>query len=172
VLQEGEGELARKGVVVLAAPAPTLEMAEPQLALHLLVHLLADPAGLDQCRQPLEPRVGREVREVVLAFAAGAVLADEPRLLAGQVLPARRGRPVGHAAHPQRGERGPERPLGAGPPRDGAECLRAGLEQLGGPRARGRGRRVLARPAGRLARRERERHVRGIDLLRRQPPTA
>jgi hypothetical protein len=58
VLEEGEGELAQEGVVVQATPAPALEVAEPQLALQLLVHLLADPAGLDQRRQPLERRVG------------------------------------------------------------------------------------------------------------------
>ena len=32
VLEEGEGELAQEHVVVQAAPAPALEVAEPQLA--------------------------------------------------------------------------------------------------------------------------------------------
>ena len=48
VLEEGEGELAEEGMVVQATPAPALEVIQPELVLHLLVHLLADPAGLDQ----------------------------------------------------------------------------------------------------------------------------
>jgi hypothetical protein len=76
MLQEGEGELAQQGVVVQAAPAPALKMVEAQLVLHLLVHRLADPAPLDQRRQPLERRVGRVVGEVVLALTRGAMLAD------------------------------------------------------------------------------------------------
>jgi hypothetical protein len=48
MLQEGEGELAQERVVVQATPAPAFEMVEPELVLELLVHLLADPARLDQ----------------------------------------------------------------------------------------------------------------------------
>jgi hypothetical protein len=55
------------------------------------------------------------VRQVVLSLAGGAMLRDEPSLLARQVLGTRRDWPVGHS-HPQRGELGPERPLGAVPP--------------------------------------------------------
>ena len=44
VLEEGHGELAQERVVVQAAPAPALEVVQAQLVLHLLVHLLADPA--------------------------------------------------------------------------------------------------------------------------------
>src|SRR3712207_8388215 len=66
VLEQGEGELAQEGVVVQPAPAPALEMVQPQLVLELLVRLLADPARLDRGRQDLEGDVGREVREVVL----------------------------------------------------------------------------------------------------------
>jgi hypothetical protein len=47
MLQEGEGELAQERVVVQATPAPALEMVQPQLVLHLLMHLLADPPCLD-----------------------------------------------------------------------------------------------------------------------------
>ena len=59
VLQEGEGQLAQQSVVVQAAPAPALEVAQPQLPFELLVRLLADPARLDQGGQGLERRVGR-----------------------------------------------------------------------------------------------------------------
>ena len=37
VLQEGEGEQAQQRVVVQAAPAPALEVVQPQLVLELLV---------------------------------------------------------------------------------------------------------------------------------------
>src|ERR687884_1372520 len=73
VLQEGEGEQAQQRVVVQAAPAPALEVVQPQLVLELLVHLLADPPRLDQGGQGLERRVGRMARQVVLALAARAV---------------------------------------------------------------------------------------------------
>ena len=48
MLQEGKGKLAEQGVVMQPTPAPALEVIEAQLVLHLLVHLLADPASLDQ----------------------------------------------------------------------------------------------------------------------------
>ena len=48
MLEEGEGELAQERVVMQPAPAPALEMIEAELVLHLLVHLLADPARLDR----------------------------------------------------------------------------------------------------------------------------
>jgi hypothetical protein len=54
MLEEGEGELAQERVVVQAAPAAALEVIEAELVLHLLVHLLADPAGLDRRGQDLE----------------------------------------------------------------------------------------------------------------------
>ena len=69
VLQERERQQAQQGVVVQPAPAAALEVAQPQLALELLVRLLAHLARLDQCRQDLERRVGRRVREVVLPLA-------------------------------------------------------------------------------------------------------
>src|SRR5919199_1060523 len=85
VLQEGEGEQAQERVVVQAAPGAALEVVQPRLVLELLVQLLARPPRLDQRREPLERGVGREIREVVLLLAARAMLADQPRLLAGQV---------------------------------------------------------------------------------------
>ena len=102
MLEEGHGELAQEGVVVQAAPAPALEVVQAQLVLHLLVHLLANPARLDQGGQRLERGLGWEVGQVVLPFTGGAVLAYQPRLLAGEVLPSCGDRPVGHPhPHPQ-----------------------------------------------------------------------
>src|SRR3954471_23439970 len=106
VLQEGEGQQAQERVVMEPAPGPPLEVVEPELVLELLVQLLAYPPALDQRREPLERGIGREVREVVLPLARGPVLADQPRLLAGQVPAACVGRP------PPAGRRTPP---GAGP---------------------------------------------------------
>ena len=78
VLEEGEGELAQEHVVVQAAPAPTLEVVQPQLFLELLMQLLAYPARLDRDRQGLECRGGGKVGQVVLALAGRAMLPDEP----------------------------------------------------------------------------------------------
>src|SRR6187402_3257849 len=87
VLEESKRELAEEGVVVQAAPAPALEVIEAQLVLHLLVHLLAGPARLNQGGQRLERGLGWKVGQVVLPFTGGAVLAYQPHLLAGEVLP-------------------------------------------------------------------------------------
>src|SRR5215207_750104 len=76
VLQEGEGELAQQGVVMEPAPAPALEVAQPQLALELLVRLLAYPPRLDQRSEDLQRHAGGMVGEVVPALTAGAMLAD------------------------------------------------------------------------------------------------
>jgi hypothetical protein len=46
VLEEGEGELAQECVVVQPAPRAPLEVVEAEFVLHLLVHLLANPASL------------------------------------------------------------------------------------------------------------------------------
>ena len=43
VLQEREGELAQQRMVVQATPGTALEVIEPELVLHLLVHLLYPP---------------------------------------------------------------------------------------------------------------------------------
>src|SRR5512135_1801729 len=137
MLQEGEGELAEKRMVVQAAPASTLEMIEPQFVLHRLVHLLADPARLNQGRQPLKRHVGGEVGQVIFSLAARAMLADQPNLRTGQALPSCGAGPVGDANAPSR-EFGLERALRAGPPSDGTKRLRLSLNQRGGPGARGR----------------------------------
>ena len=56
MLQEGEGDQRHKGVVVQAGPGSPLEVVETEFFLHLLVRLLADPAGLDCRREGLQAR--------------------------------------------------------------------------------------------------------------------
>ena len=69
-------------MVVQATPGPALEVVQPQLVLHLLVRLLAHPPRFDQRGQGFERGIGREIGQVVLALAGGAVLADQPTPLA------------------------------------------------------------------------------------------
>ena len=86
VLQEGEGDHHHQGMVVQPGPGAALEVVEAEFLLHLLVRLLADPAGLDRRRQARRSgRVGRQVGEVVLPLAAAAPLAHQPDLVPGQV---------------------------------------------------------------------------------------
>lgn len=63
-----------------------LEVVKAQLFLEPLMGLLTDPTGLDDPGQFLERCVGRQVAGVVFALAGGTVLADQPDLLAGQML--------------------------------------------------------------------------------------
>jgi len=120
-------------------------VVEAQLLLELLVRLLARPPGLDQRRQPLERRVGRQVREVVLPLARGPALADQPDLLAGQVPAVAELRSL-RGPHPHGGELGRERPLGPAAPGDAAPC---GVLERGLGRDRVLARHgVLARPPG------------------------
>jgi hypothetical protein len=132
LLQESESHGRQQDVMPQGAPTATLEMVEPKLFLELLVRLLADPSRLDALRQLLERRVGGQVGEVVLALTAGAVLADQPHLVAGQMEAIADGGAVGRP-HPQRGELGPQRALGAATPGDrppgGAGQHRLGLDR-------------------------------------------
>jgi hypothetical protein len=155
VLEEGEGELAQEQGMVQSAPAPALEVVELQLVLQWLVHRLADPSiaarsirlrgsagllpgegGRDQRGQELERRVSGVFCQIVLALTAGAMLANEPSFLTGQVLRPRCHRSISDP-HAKGSEVGLARALGPGSPRDGAKRFRPGLEQLGGCHAHG-----------------------------------
>jgi acyl dehydratase len=70
-----EGDLAQERVVVQAAPRPAFEMVEAEFPLHLSVHLLAHPAGLDGLGEHPERSVSLVVGQVELALARGALLA-------------------------------------------------------------------------------------------------
>src|SRR5919106_5565000 len=91
------------------------------------MRLLAHPTRLDERRQPFQRRVGRQVGEIVLALARRAVLADQPDLVAGQMLarpPLQTNlRPIGDP-HPHNSELGPQGTLGTVPPM-GCRLLRS-----------------------------------------------
>ena len=69
MLEKGKGDHRHERMMVQAPPAATLEVIEADLLLHLLVHLLADPAALDQRRQALQRDILRMVAQVVFALA-------------------------------------------------------------------------------------------------------
>src|SRR5690348_1114515 len=97
VLQIGKGDAGHQRVPMQAGPGPTFEVAEPELLLELLVHLLARPARLDGSGQPAQRSPLRPVAEVVLHLAAVAPFADQPELLARQAGALGVGRPIRHA---------------------------------------------------------------------------
>ena len=121
MLQEQVGDQRHQRMPVQPAPRAALEVIEPEFFLELLVRLLAHPARLDQRGQPLQRRVRRQVGQIVLALARRAMLAHQPDLVAGQMLPGpslqTHLRPIGNP-HPHGGELRPQRTLGAVPPGD------------------------------------------------------
>src|SRR3954464_3252583 len=84
VLQISKGDAGHQRVPMQAGPGPALEVAETELLLELLVHLLARPARLDGGDQPAQRSPLRQVAEIILLLAAVAPLADQPELLAWQ----------------------------------------------------------------------------------------
>ncbi len=76
MLEEGKGDHRQERMVVQAPPAAALEVVEAELLLHLLVHLLADPAALNEPGQALQRDVLRRVAQGVLALACGTALAQ------------------------------------------------------------------------------------------------
>lgn len=152
--------------MVQASPAAALEVVEAELLLHLLVHLLADPAALDQRSQALQRGVLGRVAQVVLAPARGPALAHQPCRCARQAPIARDHRTIGHP-DPKRGEVSREIALGAAPPRKRPPVL---VRQVGddrpGAAAPTRGSRMLGPPAGRPHRGWRDRNISGVDRLK------
>src|SRR3954467_9404917 len=101
----------------MPGPGPTLEVAEPELLLELLVHLLTGPARLDGGGQTPQRGPRRQVAEVVLLLAAVAPFADQPDCLTRQVHLVGVARAVGDA-HPHGREATIERTFGATSPSD------------------------------------------------------
>src|SRR3954469_19932836 len=127
-LQIGKGDAGHQRVAMQAGPGPALEVAEAELLLELLVHLLAGPARLDGSDQPAQRSPLRQVAEIILLLAAVAPLADQPEFLARQAGALGVARAV-RDAPPHRGEARGERALGAGARGDAMRALR--LQHLG-----------------------------------------
>ena len=77
-LEERVGDHCHERVSVQASPRAAFEVIEAKFFLKLLMRLFADPTGLDGAGKLLERCIGRQVGEVVFAFAGRAVLADDP----------------------------------------------------------------------------------------------
>src|SRR3954454_10475176 len=133
VLQVSKSDAGHQGVPVQAGPGPALEVGETELLLELLMHLLAGPARLDGGGQPPQRGPPRQVAEVVFLLAAVAPFAHQPDLVARQAGVVGVTWAVGDA-HPEGGEAGAERALGAAPPGDALPTLR--LQQLSSRAAR------------------------------------
>ena len=89
-------------------------MVEAEFLLDLLVSLFADPARLDGRGEGFESGVGGEVGQIVVLFAEGAPLADEPNLVARHMLHAFVADPLRRSvgdAHANRGEAGFQKTL-------------------------------------------------------------
>src|SRR3954470_23601519 len=65
VLQISKGDAGHQRVPMQAGPGPALEVAETELLLELLVHLLARPARLDGGDQPAQRSPLRQVAEII-----------------------------------------------------------------------------------------------------------
>src|SRR3546814_9223901 len=67
-------------------PLSPFKMVETEFFLELLMGLLADPARLDGAGDIPDRRICGQVREIIFALAAGAMLADQPCFFPGHVL--------------------------------------------------------------------------------------
>jgi hypothetical protein len=119
VLEVGERDAAHEGMSVEPGPRSSLEGAETELLLELLMRLLAHSARLDGRGQRAQRRAWRLVAEVELALATAAPFADQPGFLARQVFAFAHGWAIGDP-HPHGRETGREHALGALAPCDAA----------------------------------------------------
>src|SRR5262249_49726194 len=105
-----------------SGPGSALEVIETEFFFQLLVSLLANPSRLDDARQGAQVYLRRQVGEIVFLLSRYSVFADEPSLVAGQMLltlvpdPLRRS--VGDP-HANSSKTSLELSFGAGAPTDG-----------------------------------------------------
>src|SRR5215813_8062296 len=69
-----------------ALPGSALEVIETEFFFPLLVSLLANPSRLDDGRQGAQVHLRRQVGEIVFLLSRHSVFADQPSLVAGQML--------------------------------------------------------------------------------------
>jgi len=86
MLEEGVSDHRHERVTVKALPGSSLEVIETEFFFHLLVSLLANPSRLDGGRQGAQVHLCRQVGEIVFLLSRHPVFADEPGLLAWQML--------------------------------------------------------------------------------------
>lgn len=86
MLEKGESGHCHQGMAVQAFPGSSFEVFQSKFLLQLLVCLFTDPAVLDGGCQGLQFRGFGQVRQIIFMFARCPTFANQPDLLAGQVL--------------------------------------------------------------------------------------
>src|SRR6476661_9345340 len=86
MLEEGICDHRHERMTVKALPGSSLEVIETEFFFQLLVSLLANPSRLDGGRQGAQVRLRRQVGEIVFLLSRHPVFADEPSLVAWQML--------------------------------------------------------------------------------------
>ena len=86
MLEECVSNHCHQRVTMKAVPRPSLEVIEAEFFLQLLMGLFANPSGLDRRSQAAQVHLGRQVGKIIFLLPGCAVLADEPRFVAWQML--------------------------------------------------------------------------------------
>src|SRR5262249_39889944 len=73
-------------MTVKSGPRSALEVIKTEFFFQLLVSLLANPSRLDDARQGAQVHLRRRVGEIVFLLSRYSVFADQPSLVAGQML--------------------------------------------------------------------------------------
>ncbi len=106
-----------------AVPGSALEVIETKFFFHLLVSLLANPSCLDGGRQGAQVGFRRQVGEIIFFLSRRTMLADEPKLVPGEMLLTLVPDPLWGSVGDPRADRSKtslELSLRAGTPTDGA----------------------------------------------------
>src|ERR1044071_2086104 len=123
MLEEGICDHRHERMTVKALPGSSLEVIETKFFFQLLVSLLANPSRLDGGRWGAQVSLRRQVGKIVFLLSRHPVFANQPSLVAGQMLltlvpdPLRRS--VGNP-HADRSKTSLELSFRAGAPTDGA----------------------------------------------------
>src|SRR5262249_16587388 len=86
MLEEGIGNHRHECMTVETLPGPAFEVIETEFLFQLLVSLLANPSRLDGRRQGAQRSLRRQVGEIVFLLPRHPLFADEPSLVALQML--------------------------------------------------------------------------------------
>ena len=86
MLEERVSDHRHERMTMQTLPGSAFEVIETEFLFQLLVSLLANPARLDGGRQRTEVRLCRQIGEIVFLLSRHPVFADQPSLVAGQML--------------------------------------------------------------------------------------
>src|SRR5438445_2822639 len=86
ILEESVGDHRHERMTVKALPGSALEVIETKFFFQLLVSLLANPSRLDGGRYGAQVSLRRQVGKIVFLLSRHPVLANQPSLVAGQML--------------------------------------------------------------------------------------